>query len=234
MLDGLLRVEEALRAGLTSSPDFFRINEGFTGRSSSSSASSSSLVFADVPGAGEPNLLRGKSMKALASVLDLECDILRAESDKGGRWSMLESVSFGLMGISIRGPGRPSVDRAFFVSSLACISGEPERCCSMIRIAACSSARSATSLPRPLLLFGSSSLEEWAGEWAGEPVETVVASGPSNLAFGLRELLSFEIWLASSSLSECLGSMTVVSAAKFPTWMVVESEIEGLRRCFER
>lgn len=77
ILEGLLFMDDALRAGLTSSPDFFRIKEGFVGLSSSSNSLSDALR------SGESNLLRGKSKKALVSVLDLECEILRAPADNG-------------------------------------------------------------------------------------------------------------------------------------------------------
>ena len=157
MLEGLRFMDGARRAGLTSSPDFFRIKGGLI-RRSSSSASSASL--SDVLWPGDWNLLRGKSKKALASVLDLECEIFRAPADNGKLDEDCGKRSLSPLGSSRScGPKRPSAILACLVSTVACLSGDPARCCSMILIAACSSAKFATSLTLPLLAVASSSLE---------------------------------------------------------------------------
>ena len=146
-------MDDALRAGLTSSPDFFRIKQGFVGKSLSSSSLSDALR------AGESSLLHGKSKKALVSVLDLECKILRAPADNGRPGESWGCDPLTLLEVSIRGAGSPSVILACFVSSLACLYGEPARCCSIIPMAACSSASFPTSLTLPRLIVASSSLD---------------------------------------------------------------------------
>jgi hypothetical protein len=64
------RLDDGRKAGLTSSPDFFRTNDGLdSGPSSSSSLSSDVCV-------GESNLARG--IMIAVSVDDRECDIFLA------------------------------------------------------------------------------------------------------------------------------------------------------------
>lgn len=83
MLEGRRR-EAGRRAGLTSSPDFFRTMGGrLVGPSLSSSSSESCLEDA-----GEViRICVGDSNMMLESVLDRECEILRASLDNGGRVS---------------------------------------------------------------------------------------------------------------------------------------------------
>lgn len=226
MLDGLLFSDGALRAGLTSSPDFFRINGGLTWRSSSPTSSAS---LSDVLWPGDSILVRGKSRKALVSVLDLECEIFRAPADKGrlGEGSGCDSLPV-LLG-SILGLGRPNVNLAFLVCSFASLSGEPARCCSIILMAACSSAKFETSLTLPRLAVASSSLEV-EGEAGGE---ISMGTGRWSAEVG-RTLPVPRDSLSASSLSELLGSWEVTSGVDRPVLKPGKSEMDGLRRCLFR
>lgn len=222
ILDGLLLVDDALRAGLTSSPDFLRISDGFI-RNSSSSSSSTSL--SNGLRAGESNLFRGKSKNALASVFDLECEILRAPADRRNRG---DSTGFDLLSLfdgSIWGNGRPRVNLAFFVDSLVCVSGEPARCCSIILIAACSSAKFVTSLALPRVVLVSSSLEVWDETGGDGSIETAGLSAGDWPLFvaGVSSLCRL-------SLSGLMFSGGLVSGVGSSDCLVTE----GLRRCLFR
>lgn len=226
MLDGLLFSDGALRAGRTSSPDFFRINGGLIWRSSPPASSAS---LSEVLRPGDSNLVRGKSKKALVSVLDLECEIFRAPADKGRLGEGSGCDSFSLLPGSIRSPGRPKATLALFLCSLASLFGEPARCCSIILMAACSSAKFATSLTLPRLAVASSSLEV-EGEDGGEiSVETIRWSAEDG-----RTLPVPRDSLSASSLSELLGSWGVASGVDRPVLKPGEFEMDGLRRCLFR
>jgi len=76
------RLEDGLRAGLTSSPDFFLTSGGLTRSSSSSSSSSLSSE-------GDSVTTRSGMMMAV-SVDDLECEILRAVAlNAVGEWMVV-------------------------------------------------------------------------------------------------------------------------------------------------
>ena len=216
-------MEDARRAGRTSSPDFLRINDGLISRSSSSASSNS---VSDALCAGESPLLRGKSKNALASVLDRECDILRADADSGGFEDGRGFVPSMWAAGSRRGTGMSSASRDFFCSSSD--TGELSRCRSMLRMAACSSARLSTSLVRPLCSLSSSSLDE-----CGDPDDVVFFTAVSFAltALRLRDLIAADgpvfPWASSSQgvsmrgLSDVGGSVNAAA----------DLDTEGLRRC---
>ncbi len=150
MLEGRRLENDGLKAGLTSSPDFFRTIVAFTRASSSSS--SGSLESVSLPSLVP---LRSSS-KAEPSVEDREWEIFRASLDRGGcdKLRVLDCSSDA----SFKGTTSPRAILVFRATSLTRF-GELSRCCSMIRIAACSSARFSSCRPFLLRELSSSSLE---------------------------------------------------------------------------
>ena len=154
MLDGRRRTDDGLRAGLTSSPDFLRTMPGREERSSSSS--SSSLLSTELGCfSGEVDCFM-PGPKMVDSVEDLECEILRAEGVRGGVTGA--DADCWSAACDDDGMDRPRASLAF-LDSLSTRLGELSRCCSMMRMAACSSARFSNSRPRCSLGRSSSSLE---------------------------------------------------------------------------
>lgn len=156
MLDGRRR-DDARRAGRTSSPDFFRTIEGRESRRPSSSTSSSSLdSFLNLVGSVTWTVLGSKLM--LLSVVDRECEILRASRDRGGRESLAETVPV------LGGAAAPFT--GLLSSSLV---GEPDFLCCMPLMASCNSFILSFSNPLGRPRTSSSSLE-FCAESGGEIV----------------------------------------------------------------
>jgi hypothetical protein len=150
ILEGRRRADEGRSAGLTSSPDFFLSIWGFRldlSGSSSSEIESSSDAVREVSG------LRRRSTNTEVSVFDLLWAILR-------RVSTVDCSTYAAVGLSSVSIADGMINvKAWlaFETSSAVRFGELSRCCSIILMAACSSAKFSNC--RPLSSFVSSSLE---------------------------------------------------------------------------
>lgn len=164
ILDGRLR-DDARSAGRTSSPDFFRTIDGRESCSPSSTSSSSSDSGLNLTGEVVPDDAGSKLM--LLSVVDRECEILRASRDRGGRESLAETVPV------LGGAMAPFI--GLFSSSRL---GEPDFLCCMPLIANCRAFTLSASKPLDRPRTSSSSLELCA-ESGGDMV----------IPAGIRELL---------------------------------------------
>ena len=159
ILEGRLLADEGLKAGLTSSPDFFLSMGGF--RRDRFGSSSSVTESSSDPVRGVSGWLCLMSMKIDVSVFDLLWpSFRRVLTVVSSIW-----VAVGLSSDSEGGMMSVSAWLAFPVSS-AFLFGELSLCCSIILMAACSSARFSNS--RPLNSFVSSSSLEFCAESGGE------------------------------------------------------------------
>lgn len=202
MLDGRRRADGGRRAGLTSSPDFFLSMGGFL----LLFLHSSSLISPSeaVDGVSEVSAGR-KSTKAVGSVLDLLWPSFRGTV--AGR-----STCTGVGFFSRSSASMIKASPCSGVSPNAAAFAEPELekpplCCSIIRTAACSSARfSNCRSPGPA--FASSSSLEFTAESGGEMTAPTGILESSVTGGGDCRRRAMPIWPASYCFpSEVVGGL---------------------------
>lgn len=142
------RLDVGLRAGLTSSPDFFRISEGFDKGPPSSSLSSEVAVSDSVV----KDAVRGNMIAV--SVDDRECEIFRASRESGVGDVVCDT-----------GSDLPA--------SLCSLAGEPSLLRSIDRTASCNSFQ-VFRISRPLSSWDASSRSELSGEESGGDITAPV------------------------------------------------------------
>lgn len=158
MLDGRLRDEDGRSAGRTNSPDFFRSIGGLLSLDLSDSSSSVMVSSSEVVVGVSACCFCRKSINT-DSVFDLLCPILRNVSAVG--------VSTSAVIVKSLSAGMTNVNAWFVLAASPCPRfGELSLLCSIILIAACSSAK--FSSDRPVCALVSSSSLEFCAESGGE------------------------------------------------------------------